>query len=164
MPLCRALRRLIWLNFCSVPLELHGWSRVEVNLGSWFEHIGVFRFTVCVLQVCNVKSLSIVELLRRYQYVQPYIEKVTIAMPVAEFKCFVCYIQELRNWGWIPAQISLSAFICFLKNSNAEKKIALTMQDRLTETPTPLYILLLKNWIWGAGLVCPTSCVRQFLW
>lgn len=57
----------------------------------------MFSFTVCVLQVCIVKSLSIIEkLLRRYEYVQPYVE-VTIAMPVAEFKCFISYIQELRN-------------------------------------------------------------------
>ena len=45
----------------------------------------------------------------------------------------------------MPVQKSCSELICFLKNSNAEKKIAFTTQDRVTETPTPLYIRLLKN-------------------
>jgi hypothetical protein len=37
------------------------------------------------------------------------------------------------------------AFICFLMNSNAEKKMELTIQDRPIETPRPRYIRLLKN-------------------
>jgi hypothetical protein len=37
------------------------------------------------------------------------------------------------------------AFICFLMNSNAEKKMEFTIHDRPIETPKPRYIRLLKN-------------------
>lgn len=55
--------------------------------------------------------------------------------------------------------------MCFWINSKDEKKMALTTQDLLMETPRPRYIWRLKNSILGAGsTVCPLEYRSELRW
>jgi hypothetical protein len=72
-------------------------------------------------------------------------------------RAFVFYIYNLPS--------SSMVLMRFLMNSKDEKKMALTTQDRLMETPRPRYMWRLKNSILGAGSTAsPLDRNRAFRW
>ena len=56
------------------------------------------------------------------------------------------------------------ALIRFFRNSNDEKKTALTAQDRPIETPKPRYMLRWKNSILTGSTFCPLEYMRELRW
>ena len=52
----------------------------------------------------------------------------------------------------------------FFKNSNDEKKTALTMHDRATDTPRPLYILRWNGWMATGGTFWPLVYMSESRW
>ena len=84
-----------------------------------------------------------------------------------------CYVQFQNSTPLIsrvlPRHHSLPfssmVLMCFLMNSNDEKKMALTTQDRPIDTPRPRYIWRLKNSILGAGSTfSPLEYRRELRW
>lgn len=56
------------------------------------------------------------------------------------------------------------ALMRFLRNSNDEKKTALTAHDRPMDTPRPRYMLRLKNWILTGSTFCPLEYMSELRW
>lgn len=52
----------------------------------------------------------------------------------------------------------------FLMNSNDEKKMALTTQERLMDTPRPRYMSFLKKVILTGSTFSPLQCTSEFRW
>lgn len=68
---------------------------------------------------------------------------------------------------WVDQTLRASSsmvLMCFLMNSKEEKKMALTTQERLIETPRPRYMWPLKNSIFGAGTISPFEWRSALRW
>ena len=70
----------------------------------------------------------------------------------------------MRRVGQTLRASSSMVLMCFLMNSKEEKKMALTTQERLIETPRPRYMWPLKNSIFGAGTFSPFEWRRALRW
>ena len=75
-----------------------------------------------------------------------------------------CAPSDLLKMMLVHYSTSSRALMCFLKNSNAEKNTALTAADLPMDTPSPLYMSLLKKRILGIGTLCPLEYISALRW